>query len=1161
MPLQPTRYGTQSMTSLNLLTWNATGIMSSASYLSTALSNRDIDVCGISEHWLYEKDLSFLDCIHRDYTSWAVCDNDLVLPLFRKRAKGGVAILWKRSLDARICTVDTNDDRIIGVRLTLNTNMYMFLFQVYFPSTNYSLDLYNEYTVKLRDIHAMYSQIGIVVFMGDFNAELHDVPLGGRSGIFTDMLQDFQMLSVNARSYCKGPRATCVSYATGSETQIDHILIPVSKEDMITTCEVANDVALNVSNHRPVWLRLCIPSFCTHPPKCTRSSYNWRKADASEVDRYSVLVTQYLSGISYACENVSDLDTLYENITCGLKSASDRTIPVKGYKPYLKPYWNEQLKQLHRVVVESRNKWLADGRQRNTDSFSAYKQAKRVFRSHHRKTARLYLDQLHREVDRCAELDQRGFYKLVNERRNRCSTRGGSEMKFGLITCREPEEMANNWGGYFQQLYTPQHPPHFDSVHYDTVTETILTLTERNSTVDAFELVSSIEVEEACKELSTGKAGGHDSLTNEHLKHGGAELYNALSVLYNAFMTHGHVPRTAKQGIIITLFKGGGKPKDSPNSYRAITLIPVVAKLLERILLHRFNGLVTKFPHPLQNGFLPKMNAAMTSFVVTECARYANERNNKLYAAFLDAEKAFDRVWIGGLLWKLDNIGIRGHYWNVVHSLYTDMNSCVLYQGHSSNPFPILQGTRQGGVLSPWLFLLYINDLLSDLSNTGAGLSVGGLDCCAPTQADDITLLALSKVGLDTLLDSCYTYACKWRLTFNYIKSVVLVFNEPKNRKPCRSWKLGDSSIQEVSSTTHLGCVLTSDLSPNVNVSKACQKARGSFLGFVNCGIHGEGFHPLTSLRIYNSIVLPSALYGCEMWCNLKQCNIQALERVQHFCLKVVQGLPKRTRSDIAMGLIGVRSLESVIHQRKLGFLGALCNLRRDCVVKRLFLTRLFESDLLKPLCKQGFIPDIWCLLKTYKLENVLYNFMHCQSFPSKVSWKLIVRNNIQQREEHLWRIRLNVDQDLARYSRLQDNLKPNIWWTLSKKIPNLLRPCRTILKLCSLPPGQTRMCNACNCDTPDCIRHLLSCSSPAPRELRDQFWTSVTDQFHVNVFVSLDSLDEEDLIINLLALPDDLCQSIGPELLVPFMTLIANMLHGTCSMSFPDMCQTSWFS
>jgi hypothetical protein len=129
-----------------------------------------------------------------------------------------------------------------------------------------------------------------------------------------------------------------------------------------------------------------------------------------------------------------------------------------------------------------------------------------------------------------------------------------------------------------------------------------------------------------------------------------------------------------------------GKPKDSPNSYRATTLIPAVATREDTpplVQWTRREQVPTSAPK--------RMNAGMTSFVVMESVRYAKERNNKLYAAFFDAEKAFDRVWIDGLLWKLGQIGVRGKYWNVVSSLYTDMNSCVLYNGHMSDTFPILQ--------------------------------------------------------------------------------------------------------------------------------------------------------------------------------------------------------------------------------------------------------------------------------------------------------------------------------------------------------------------------------------------------------------------------------------------------------------------------------------
>ena len=77
---------------LNILSWNATGIMSG----SNILAQRNIDICGISEHWLYEKDLMFFNKLDGNYKSHAVADISLNFPGRRKVGKGGVAILWRK---------------------------------------------------------------------------------------------------------------------------------------------------------------------------------------------------------------------------------------------------------------------------------------------------------------------------------------------------------------------------------------------------------------------------------------------------------------------------------------------------------------------------------------------------------------------------------------------------------------------------------------------------------------------------------------------------------------------------------------------------------------------------------------------------------------------------------------------------------------------------------------------------------------------------------------------------------------------------------------------------------------------------------------------------------------------------------------------------------
>jgi len=81
--------------------------------------------------------------------------------------------------------------------------------------------------------------------------------------------------------------------------------------------------------------------------------------------------------------------------------------------------------------------------------------------------------------------------------------------------------------------------------------------------------------------------------------------------------------------------------------------------------------------------------------------------------------------------------------------------------GHLSQPFHIAQGTRQGSIWSPFLYTIYINELLNNLCQSPFRLKINNIPMCAPTQADDIVLLSLTKDGLNELLNICCTYAHK----------------------------------------------------------------------------------------------------------------------------------------------------------------------------------------------------------------------------------------------------------------------------------------------------------------------------------------------------------------------------------------------------------------
>ena len=157
--------------------------------------------------------------------------------------------------------------------------------------------------------------------------------------------------------------------------------------------------------------------------------------------------------------------------------------------------------------------------------------------------------------------------------------------------------------------------------------------------------ISVDEVVKAVKSLKKKKACGKDKIYNEHLIYGGPVLYEHLTNFFSDIMyKYGSVPNSSKEGIIITLHKGGRKSKTDPNDYRAITLTSAILKLFERILLEKVQTSITKPLNWLQGGFRPNISCNMTSAMLRECILYAKENRSKLNVCYLDVQKAFDRM-------------------------------------------------------------------------------------------------------------------------------------------------------------------------------------------------------------------------------------------------------------------------------------------------------------------------------------------------------------------------------------------------------------------------------------------------------------------------------------------------------------------------------------
>ena len=205
----------------------------------------------------------------------------------------------------------------------------------------------------------------------------------------------------------------------------------------------------------------------------------------------------------------------------------------------------------------------------------------------------------------------------------------------------------------------------------------------------------------------------------------------------------------------------------------------------------------------MQFGFQEGVGCTEASFTIIETINHMLERGSKVFSCFLDVRKAFDTVWIDGLLYKLfSELGIKGRMWLAIRDLYTNdicQSTSFFYEGSLSGKIDV---SEQGRILAPFMYKLYVGGLLTVLSNHCYAMLINGLRVPSPSFADDISLLTLHRSFLKTFMNICNRYGIEWRYHFNHSKSGVVTFGETKPHHfvslKNHEWLLGDTKDPKV---------------------------------------------------------------------------------------------------------------------------------------------------------------------------------------------------------------------------------------------------------------------------------------------------------------------------------------------------------------------------
>ena len=376
---------------------------------------------------------------------------------------------------------------------------------------------------------------------------------------------------------------------------------------------------------------------------------------------------------------------------------------------------------------------------------------------------------------------------------------------------------------------------------------------------------------------------GPDCIHSNHLKLCTSLFEDLLAVLFSSFISHVYISLDLIKGIINPTLKDRFGDLQSSDNYRPVMSSSVILKLFEYCLLDKISDFFVF--NDRQYGFRNNHSTSSACFVLKETVLCYMNANSSVHACFLDIQKAFDNVNHMILLEKLREYGIPDIYINIIKYWYSNQFVRVRYGTKFSSEWMVCNGVRQGGVLSGLFFNLYIDSLLSTVSEMKIGCRLGITMSNIIAYADDIVLLAPSATALQLLIDKCVNEASKLQLAFNENKSKCMVFKSNSRVKVLSNrYLLNGSYVEIVKSFKYLGYFIQDNLCNAKDITETMNRFYREF----NIVLRKFNFAD-SSVKLYLFKQCCLQFYGCEMWF----ANERALSQLSQFAVAYHKAIKK----------------------------------------------------------------------------------------------------------------------------------------------------------------------------------------------------------------------------------------------------------------------------
>ena len=433
--------------------------------------------------------------------------------------------------------------------------------------------------------------------------------------------------------------------------------------------------------------------------------------------------------------------------------------------------------------------------------------------------------------------NSKGFYSYLRNKR---------KLKSGVPSLEEPDGSCTNTAIGRAEVLAET----FSNVFVEEPLGPLPELDQEDNNISDI-LINSDIVKKELGRLNCFKSTGPDGIHPKLFKSlsDDPRFVNAIVMLFRKCTDLGTLPKVWKTANVTALFKSGSKKL--PSNYRPVSLTCVLCKVYEQIIRSNIVEFLESKITKDQHGFM-KNKSCLTNLLETfDCIIDLLESDVPVDLIYFDFSKAFDRVPHYRLLYKLENLGIKGSLLNVIKDFLTDRTFKVSVDGKFSTIKNILSGIPQGSVLGPLLFLIYINDLPNCVSSL------------VKLFADDLKLIANAqdKSLVEKDLRSLEHWESIWLLEFNHDKCKVLHTNIISN--PCHEYILDGERIKVSDQEKDLG-VLTSDtLLWNDQINSCISKANKLICWITRNLINKD---KSVMVPVYKTLIRPQLEYCVQLW-------------------------------------------------------------------------------------------------------------------------------------------------------------------------------------------------------------------------------------------------------------------------------------------------------